>query len=95
MEKNFNFKKQSMKPFLNFLWCKKKLCFKVMLKYHRITNKKLQNLPIHILQDDGFLFFWVVKSSYVDGLKMMENWGYKFVLIIFFINLFTVRRLRP
>jgi N6-adenosine-specific RNA methylase IME4 len=52
-----------------------------MLNYNRISNKLLQHLPINMLQDNGFLFMWVVKSCYIHALRMMEKWGYKFVSI--------------
>jgi len=51
----------------------------VAIAYDTLGDKQILNLPIHHLQENGFLFIWVINAKYRFALTMMETWGYKLV----------------
>lgn len=36
-------------------------------------------MPIETLQENGFLFIWVINAKYRLAVQMMEKWGYQLV----------------
>ena len=52
-------------------------------KYITMTDEEIQALPIKDLADiDCGLFLWVTHTKLPVGLKLMENWGFKYYCII-------------
>lgn len=51
----------------------------VAIAYDTLSDQKILNLPIDILQDTGFLFIWVINAKFRFAVQMMEQWGYKLV----------------
>ena len=51
----------------------------VAIAYHTLSDKQVMDVPFDKLQDDGFLFVWVINAKYRFAISMMEHYGYKFV----------------
>lgn len=51
----------------------------VALGYSQLRNREIIDMPIPLLQAQGFLFIWVINSRYTFALEMMEVWGYTLV----------------
>lgn len=47
------------------------------IKYDTLRDKDLFNLNISEVQDKGFLFMWVVNKKLKQGMKFMEENGYR------------------
>ena len=58
----------------------------VQLSYDQLEHTIIAQMPLHYVQDNGFLFMWVVASQLTNGIKMMKNWGYKIVNTINWIK---------
>lgn len=54
----------------------------VALRYNQMSVSKIQKIPLPILQENGFLFLWVINSKLQDGLEMLETWGYEYEVIL-------------
>lgn len=39
----------------------------------------IKNIPINILQQNGFIFMWIINHTYYDAILILEKWGYEFV----------------
>ncbi|KEJ82649.1 MT-A70 family protein [Oxytricha trifallax] len=55
------------------------------LNYKTQTMKKLYELEIEDLQDNGYLFMWSIASKFTDAVAFMLYKGYRYVLLINFI----------
>ena len=53
----------------------------VALGYSQLPNKEIIDIPIPLIQQNGFIFIWVINSRYSFALEMMEHWGYTYVHI--------------
>ena len=51
----------------------------VQLSYEQLEHTIIANMPLHYIQDNGFMFMWVVASQLMNGISMMKNWGYRIV----------------
>lgn len=52
--------------------------------YDTMKTKDICDLPIpNITADDAVLFLWVTPPQLVDGLKVLESWGFKYKTIAF------------
>ncbi|OHS94871.1 MT-A70 family protein [Tritrichomonas foetus] len=51
----------------------------VQLSYEQLEHTIIANMPLHLIQDNGFMFMWVVASQLMNGIAMMKNWGYRIV----------------
>jgi len=65
----------------------------VAIAYDCLPDLAITQLPIPILQDNGFLFIWVINSKYRLALQMMEKWGYKLVDDITWVKMTVNRRI--
>lgn len=65
----------------------------VAISYDCLPDLAITNLPIPILQDNGFLMIWVINSKYDLALRMMEKWGYKLVDDITWVKMTVNRRI--
>jgi len=36
-------------------------------------------MPIQKLQENGFVFIWVINNKYAKAFEMMRKWGYTYV----------------
>mmetsp|Transcript_13151 Transcript_13151/g.16490 ORF Transcript_13151/g.16490 Transcript_13151/m.16490 type:complete len:225 (+) Transcript_13151:2011-2685(+) len=51
----------------------------VALGYSQLPNREIMDMPIPLIQSNGFIFIWVINSRYSFALEMMQHWGYEFV----------------
>ena len=40
----------------------------------------IQDIPLESIQQDGYLFLWVINAKYRVALEMLQNWGYEYDL---------------
>ncbi len=52
-------------------------CTGVALGYSQLTDADIQALPIPQLQENGFLFVWVINAKYKFTLDLFDRWGYR------------------
>lgn len=55
----------------------------VALGYSQLTDQDIVNLPVPMLQTNGFLFVWVINAKYKFTLDLFDKWGYKYVSFSF------------
>jgi mRNA m6A methyltransferase catalytic subunit len=65
----------------------------VALGYDQLRNEEIESIPIPLLQQNGFLFVWVINSRYSFALELFERWGYKLVDEIVWVKSTVNRRL--
>ncbi|OIR58969.1 MAG: MT-A70 family protein [Amphiamblys sp. WSBS2006] len=51
----------------------------VNLEYTQMDITDIGNMEIPLLQEKGFIFVWVITSTYVTAINLMKRWGYKLV----------------
>lgn len=51
----------------------------VYLDYKLLETEKIRSMPLHLVQDNGYCFIWVVASMLSAGIEMLQNWGYKVI----------------
>ena len=49
----------------------------VSILYSMLSDEKIAALPIGSLQENGFLFLWVINNKYELGFDLLEKWGYE------------------
>lgn len=49
----------------------------VALSYSQLTDADICALPVPKLQQNGFLFVWVINAKYKFTLDLFEKWGYQ------------------
>jgi hypothetical protein len=49
----------------------------VALGYSQLTDADITALPIPSLQENGFLFIWVINAKYKFALDLFASWGYE------------------
>lgn len=58
--------------------------FSQLNHYKTMTTKEICDLPIKDITDkDCVLFLWVVSPMLIDGIQVMESWGFKYKTIAF------------
>jgi len=65
----------------------------VALGYKQLRDQEIRDIPIPILQKNGFLFIWVINSRYNFALELFEEWGYTFADDITWVKCTVNRRL--
>lgn len=50
----------------------------VAIAYDTLNDAEILDLPLHLLQTDGFLFIWVINAKYRFALDLMLKFGYKY-----------------
>merc|ERR1712130_762472 len=51
----------------------------VALGYSQLQDDIISGLPIHLLQDNGLLFVWVINAKYRLALQLFKKWGYRMI----------------
>ena len=51
----------------------------VAIAYDSLNDDIITQIPMEKLQQNGFIFIWVINAKYRVAINMMENWGYKLV----------------
>ncbi|KAI8647601.1 MT-A70-domain-containing protein [Parasitella parasitica] len=65
----------------------------VAISYEQLPDASIAELPIPKLQENGFLFLWVINSKYTKGFELMAKWGYTYVDEITWVKQTVNRRL--
>jgi N6-adenosine-specific RNA methylase IME4 len=52
-------------------------------------------MPLHYVQDNGYIFMWVIASQFANGVIMLKNWGYEFVTYMNWIKISKYGRYMP
>lgn len=52
----------------------------VALGYSQLTDADIARVPVPRLQDDGFLFLWVINAKFQFCLDLLDLWGYTCVV---------------
>ena len=49
----------------------------VAIAYDTLNDKDIMNMPFDLIQEDGFLFIWVINAKYRFALDFFEKFNYK------------------
>ena len=49
----------------------------VAIAYSTMTDDRIMNLPLELVQKNGFLFIWVINNKYKFALDLFKRKGYK------------------
>ena len=52
----------------------------VAITYEQLGDNLIQDIPLESIQQDGYLFLWVINAKYRVALEMLQNWGYEYDL---------------
>ena len=63
------------------------------LGYSQLSDTLIRSIPFPKLQDNGFLFMWVINAKYRFALELLEEWGYELVDEIAWVKRTVNRRL--
>lgn len=50
----------------------------VAIAYDTLNDSTITELPIEILQNDGFIFIWTINAKFKTSLDLMKKWGYTY-----------------
>lgn len=67
----------------------------VNIAYEQLATPDIASMPLHYVQENGFLFMWVIASQLMNGIKMMRNWGYKIVQTLNWVKVSRTGRYMP
>jgi mRNA (2'-O-methyladenosine-N6-)-methyltransferase len=65
----------------------------VSLGYSQLTDQHIADLPLPSLQENGFLFVWVINAKYQWCLEQFKKWGYEFVDEVVWVKVTNSRRM--
>lgn len=65
----------------------------VAIAYQQLPDVCIEELPIPKLQQNGFLFMWVINNKYAKAFELMEKWGYTYVDDITWVKQTVNRRM--
>lgn len=49
----------------------------VAIAYDTLTDNYIKDLPMSTIQENGFLFIWVINNKYKFALEFFDKWKYK------------------
>jgi len=67
----------------------------VELGYEQMPQDEIAGMPIQLVQQNGFLFMWVVASHMPIGVSILQRWGYKIVGHLNWIKISHYGRYKP
>lgn len=66
-------------PWTYKVWSKKGKGRSAESHYHCMTKEEIQNLPVkNICTDDAVLFLWVTYPCLLEGIELIEKWGFTY-----------------
>ncbi|KAK4517940.1 uncharacterized protein ATC70_001289 [Mucor velutinosus] len=65
----------------------------VAIAYQQLPDVCIEELPIPKLQQNGFLFMWVINNKYAKAFELIEKWGYTYVDDITWVKQTVNRRM--
>jgi len=51
----------------------------VALGYKQLGDDILTTLPVHLLQENGLIFMWIINAKYRLALALLKQWGYTMI----------------
>ena len=51
----------------------------VAIAYDTLNDKQVMDIPFDKLQENGYLFIWVINAKYRFAISLMEDYGYTLV----------------
>ncbi|KII69994.1 N6-adenosine-methyltransferase 70 kDa subunit [Thelohanellus kitauei] len=63
------------------------------LPYGTMSDVEMMNLPVHQLQDEGFIFLWVTGRAMELGRECLKRWGYERCDEIIWVKVNQLQRL--
>ena len=67
----------------------------VELGYEQMPREEIAEMPINLVQKNGFLFMWVVASYLPTGVNILQRWGYKVISYLNWIKTSHYGRYKP
>ena len=67
----------------------------VNIEYDQMEVSEIAKIPMHHVQDRGYLFMWVIASQLSNGILMLKKWGYKLVSVINWIKVSRYGKYMP
>ncbi|KAJ1658581.1 hypothetical protein IWQ61_002204 [Dispira simplex] len=65
----------------------------VAIGYQQLPDVCIEELPIPLLQQNGFIFIWVINNKYTKAFDLMKKWGYTYVDDIAWVKQTVNRRM--
>jgi len=51
----------------------------VAISYDQLDFSEIASMPIHHIQENGYIFVWVIACELANGIELLKKWGYEFV----------------
>ena len=67
----------------------------VNIAYEQLATHDIAKMPLQYIQDNGFMFMWVIASQLMNGIAMLKNWGYKVIHTVNWIKVSRTGRYMP
>ena len=67
----------------------------VNIEYDQMEVSEIAKIPIHHVQERGYMFMWVIASQLSNGILMLKKWGYKLVSVINWIKVSRYGKYMP
>lgn len=65
----------------------------VAIGYQQLSDTLIEAIPFHRLQENGYIFIWVINAKYRLALDLMSKWGYDLVDEVVWVKSTVNRRL--
>ncbi|RUS20770.1 MT-A70-domain-containing protein [Endogone sp. FLAS-F59071] len=65
----------------------------VAIAYQQLPDVCIEEMPIQKLQQNGFIFIWVINYKYAKAFELMERWGYSYIDDITWVKQTVNRRM--
>lgn len=67
----------------------------VNIIYDQLDEDVIASMPLDLVQDNGYIFMWVIASQFHNGLVMLKRWGYKVVSYLNWIKISRYGKYMP
>jgi N6-adenosine-specific RNA methylase IME4 len=67
----------------------------VTIAYDQLDVGVIANIPLGEVQENGYLFMWVIASQFMNGVLMMQRWGYNIETYINWVKVSKYGRYMP
>ena len=67
----------------------------VAISYDQLDNNDIQAIPLHLIQDNGYIFVWVIACQLGNGINLLKKWGYDFVTYLNWVKVSKYGRYMP
>ena len=67
----------------------------VAISYDQLDNNDIAAMPLQYIQDNGYIFVWVIASQLGNGIGLLKKWGYEFVTYLNWVKVSKYGRYMP